>query len=224
MRALFLATIFSLSCAASNWMPESQVKAGTKAAYQTEQSCRASGEPCFDVGARPELVTEGFVSVVESCTAPANITPCDGEQSCAAAQDGLCKEIGGTPFYRETEGGMGEAYCSTCTKSVVLDQAAVQAYDAAKAAKAQSEALIAAGAKADADCKRVLHLIGGFNLQPSRTQEQINGMVSTFGPIVQALTLGRPGVAKAMIQAITPDGTVVTQAMKDLALEQLKDW
>lgn len=220
---ILTATLLMSTCAsASNWMTESQISAQSVAGYQTQQQCESSG-PCFDVGNRPELVALGFVSVDEQCSEATNITPCDGEEACAAAQVGLC-EAPARSFYRGTEGGLGEAYCSTCVKSLVTNQAAVQAYDQALAAKAQADALIAAGAKADADCKRVLHLIGGLNLQPSRTQEQINSMVASLGPVVQALSLGRPGVAKSLILAIQPDGVVVTQQMKDLALDQLKDW
>lgn len=220
---LLVLSLISLGARASNWVPESQVKIGTVFAHQLEADCQRSGERCFDIGPRPELLAKGFISIQENCSEATNVTPCDGEEACAAAQMGLC-QAPATSFYRSTEGGMGEAYCSTCVKSVVVDQAAVQVYDQAAAAKAQADAMIAAGAKADADCKRVLHLIGGLNLQPSRTQEQINAMVTTFGPIVQALSLGRPGVAKALINAIQPDGVVVTQQMKDLALDQLKDW
>lgn len=220
---LILFTLTSSHIFAANWVPLSQIKSGTVSAFQLESDCQRSGEPCLDVGERPDLVTKGFVSVKDQCSAATNVTPCDGEESCAAAQVGLC-EAPAQPYYRATEGGLGEAYCSVCTKVIEVDQAAVQAHDQELAAQAQASALIAAGAKADADCKRVLHLIGGFNLQPGRTQEQINGMVSSFGPVVQALSLGRPGVAKALIQAIQPDGTVVAQGMKDLALDQLKDW
>lgn len=207
----------------ANWMPVSKIAAQSPQAYQLEGECLKYGEACIDVGARPELVAKGFASVQDQCSAATNVTPCDGEESCAAAQVGLCQPPA-QPYYRATEGGQGEAYCSICTKILTVNQGAVDAHDQTIATSAQADALIAAGAKADHDCKRVLHLIGGFNLQPGRTQDQINSMVGAFGPIVQALSLGRPGVAKALIQAIEPDGTVVTQQMKELALEQLKDW
>ncbi len=223
MKTTLILLLISFGCLASNWMPESKIIPGSSVAYQMKADCEKTGETCFDVGDRPELVKLGLASIQDRCSEPTNVTPCDNEEACAAAQVGLC-EAPATAFYRMTGLGLGEAYCTICAKEVVLDAGAVASYDQALAAKVQSEALIAAGAKADADCKRVLHLIGGLNLQPGRTQEQINGMVTSFGSVVQALPLGRPGVAKALIQAIQPDGTVITQQMKDLALDQLKDW
>ena len=95
---------------------------------------------------------------------------------------------------------------------------------AERAAEAALAAVEQAGIKAKADCDRVLNLIRGFNLQPGRTSEQTDAMSSAFAEVKAALEDGRPNKAKALIQAATPDGVVVTQAMKDAALSLLKDW
>lgn len=64
----------------------------------------------------------------------------------------------------------------------------------------------------------ILDIIAGYNIERKLTKGQINQMMVTFKDIFDALKAGRPDTAKELINAITPDGTIVTQEMKDAIL------
>jgi hypothetical protein len=51
--------------------------------------------------------------------------------------------------------------------------------------------------------------------------EQITQMQSTFANAEAALRANRPDFAKTFINAVTPDGTLITQQMKDDVLSVL---
>lgn len=71
------------------------------------------------------------------------------------------------------------------------------------------------GVRDEKCCKEVKNLIGGWNRQRSLTAEQITQMITTFSTINLMLANDRPDSAKALISAISPDGVIVTQQMKD---------
>lgn len=85
-------------------------------------------------------------------------------------------------------------------------------------------ALKAAGSKARVACETVLDLISGHNLSSELTASQITTMAQTFGPLVQALTISRPSTAKLLIEAIEPDGVLITEQMKQDCLDELVDY
>jgi hypothetical protein len=80
------------------------------------------------------------------------------------------------------------------------------------------------GRAARAACENVLDLIAGFNLDRELTFEQITEMQTLFSNPERALRASRPSTAKVLIQAITPDGVLVTQQMKDLCIKLLSDY
>lgn len=84
--------------------------------------------------------------------------------------------------------------------------------------------LLEAGKKAREVCTQCLDTIAGFNLSRSLTVEQITEMQSTFSQIQMALMTSRPSTAKFLIGAITVDGVLVTQEMKDDVLELLTEY
>lgn len=86
------------------------------------------------------------------------------------------------------------------------------------------EEKIELGKRARAACESVLDLISGLNLDRALTVEQITLMQSTFGNIEKALQSNRPSLAKALITQVEADGVIVTQEMKDMSLELLKDF
>ena len=86
------------------------------------------------------------------------------------------------------------------------------------------EAKIALGQKARLTCDKVLDLISGYNLDRELSVEQITSMQSSFAPIELALRSGRPSLAKYHISNVSVDGVLVSQEMKDLALELLADY
>lgn len=67
---------------------------------------------------------------------------------------------------------------------------------------------------------RVLSLITGYNYSRSLTSEQINVLKTTFSKINELLKDGQPFHAKPLIQAITPDGVLVTEEIKQAILEE----
>jgi hypothetical protein len=86
------------------------------------------------------------------------------------------------------------------------------------------EAKIALGQKARLTCDKVLDLISGYNLDRELSVEQITSMQTAFAPIELALRSGRPSLAKYHIANVAVDGVLVSQEMKDLALELLADY
>lgn len=235
---IIILILISFSVSASNWVPISKIQDKSPAGYQMENDCRKTGEQCLDVGDEPEIVKLGLFSLEDVMGNDGDkpiwgsrslISPCSGEEDCKAKALAKSCIDGREPYYNAE---YSEVWCNKITgyqqkvvgKSISIKQAELAAYKAQLQAQAQAETLINMGAKADQDCKRVLHLIGGLNLLPGRTQDQIDTMSASLEPIKQALQDGRPGKAKSMIMAIEPDGKLVTQQMKDLALSQLKDW
>lgn len=88
------------------------------------------------------------------------------------------------------------------------------------AAETEREELIRRGKQAREFSTLILDLVAGFNIDRQLTAEQITTMQTTFAPIMGLLQAGRPTSAKPLIEAITPDGTIVTQNMKDAILAE----
>ena len=220
MKNLFLALLVTTSALASNWVPVSKIQEKASVGYQLESSCLASsGEQCLDVGDEPDAVK--FISLVDDWSGKYEVVVCVGEEEC---QQMLSTKI--CPLSQAfIDQDFTHVYCSSLLgKKMVLDSAGFASYKAQLQAQEQVGQLIAMGAKAEADCKKVLHLVGGLNLQPGRTADQIDQMSAALEPIKQALQDGRPSKAKALITAMEPDGVLVTAQMKALVLSILKDW
>ena len=64
-------------------------------------------------------------------------------------------------------------------------------------------------------CDSLLDLVAGNNLEKSLTIAQIDQMETDYADILAALKNYRPDKAFALITAMTPDGTLVTQEDKD---------
>lgn len=88
----------------------------------------------------------------------------------------------------------------------------------------RKDTLKAAGLKARLACQTVLDLISGHNLSANLTANQITTMAQTFGTLLQALTISRPGAAKLLINVIIPDGILITDQMKQDCLDELVDY
>jgi hypothetical protein len=80
------------------------------------------------------------------------------------------------------------------------------------------------GAKSRLACQNCLDIIAGFNLQRQLTAEQITAMQSSFSTIQTALMTSRPTSAKFLIEALTPDGVIVTEIMKSSILAELEEF
>jgi hypothetical protein len=104
-----------------------------------------------------------------------------------------------------------------------LLESSAAAWDVKVAAQAVKNSRKNAGKAARKVCEDVIDLIAGFNLERSLTTEQITQMQSTFADANALLKNNQPWGAKAAIEAITPDGTLVTQEMKDAALAEFAE-
>jgi hypothetical protein len=94
--------------------------------------------------------------------------------------------------------------------------------DADIVAKNANEDLIRAGQNKIGKCGRVLALVNGINEQKTDlTVAETQALLSTYGPIIQALGAGALETSKALIEAETPDGIVMTQADKDIILAEI---
>jgi len=83
------------------------------------------------------------------------------------------------------------------------------------------ETRIARGAADRAKCQNVLDLIAGYNRERALSIPQITQMQQTFAQAESLLRASRPDFAKQAIQAIQPDGVLVTEQMKQDALDLL---
>lgn len=105
-----------------------------------------------------------------------------------------------------------------------------QLYDCYVIAKTKLDAFIrvndikAKGAKARLACQSVLDLISGHNQTAQLTSAQITQMTTTFSPVVQALMIYRPGLAKSLIISIVPDEVIITTQLKTDVLAELVDY
>ena len=87
-------------------------------------------------------------------------------------------------------------------------------------AEQSRNARIETSKKVRALCDNILDLIAGFNLERNLTAEQITSLEGTFSNIQTLLLNKRPFSAKTLIQAITPDGVLVTEEIKASILNE----
>ena len=91
-------------------------------------------------------------------------------------------------------------------------------------AQVQEEArlanVLAVGEKITDLCNSLSKMVVGYNYTRSLTALQIEEMTTTFSPIVTLVEGKRPFSAKPLIEAITPDGVVITEQMKSDLLNE----
>lgn len=84
--------------------------------------------------------------------------------------------------------------------------------------KAARAARIETGKRDRVKCETALDLIAGYNRERVLSIEQITQMQQTFAQAESLLKANRPDFAAQVISNIVPDGTLVTQEMKDEVL------
>lgn len=90
-------------------------------------------------------------------------------------------------------------------------------------AEAAKQRRIASGERDGKVSAKAMACIRGWNREVQLTAEQITQQTTTFAPIVNLLLIGRPDSAYAVISNIVPDGTIVSQEMKDEVLSILQE-
>ncbi len=88
-------------------------------------------------------------------------------------------------------------------------------------AQVEENALVASGQISTDKCNRVLNYISGYNISQEFTTEQINTMMTTFSAVNSYLKAGMPNSALTAVNASTPDGVVVTEALKTKIIAML---
>ncbi len=117
-----------------------------------------------------------------------------------------------------------EAIYETVVQEEILAAFSIEFTEDVPSEQELMQVKIKAGAYARMACQSVLDLVAGYNLDRELTLQQITQMQSTFANAEAALRAGRPTYAKSYISAISADGVLVTQEMKDLCLELLEGY
>jgi hypothetical protein len=94
-------------------------------------------------------------------------------------------------------------------------ESAAASFDQKQTAITLRESRRAQGKAAREICLEVLDIIGGHNIENGTTGAALDSMTTTYADLLAALQNNRPMKAKSLILAVVPDGTLVTQAMKD---------
>jgi hypothetical protein len=198
--------------------------------YTKLEYCQAAKGECvaFPEGETCEVLTLKDVAEDDLSKPIRNKTEveaCDGEADC---QEKLAQK---SCLEKFINADYSEVYCSQITgyeqmtvKKLVVDAVKKAQKDARDAAKKSVEDKIALGRIARNACQSVLDLIAGSNVTRELTAEQITLMQSTFGDIERALQSNRPNLAKSLIAQVPVDGVIVTEELKAVALELLKDF
>lgn len=95
---------------------------------------------------------------------------------------------------------------------------------AAVQAISDKEAAIAAAMSAIAFGSRIIAYFGVLTDAKDLSVEQIATLNETFGPIMTLLNSGSIGTAKAAIEAITPDGVLITENDITLILGEINNF
>lgn len=234
MKLFILIFLFSCSAfAVENWFPVG--KENAKTVWTNKQKCeQAEGQTCFDITNKDPRFHEAQTSMVDDLSKPIMKPPynsinCDSDSDCYDKIAALECVLGDNPQRIKNEVLPG--WTVSCTgvtgyeqmeQTVLVENAALKAQVlAADQAKADTEAAIAARQKRMAFGSRMVAYMGVRNDAKSLNEAQTVSFLSTYGPIMQMFQAGAINTAKAQIEAVTPDGTITTQADKDALLAEI---
>lgn len=110
--------------------------------------------------------------------------------------------------------GVTTEYVTLKAEYVIEVEDITEAYNAEQAL----QQTLANGQRAEAACKQVKAYVTGYNMSRSMTSEEVSSFVATFGTIQLVLDANRPNTARVLIEAVSVDGAVVTQTLKDNCL------
>ncbi len=220
---LFFLALFSFSVSASTWMPESWINAGSKSGFSNQGNCETQTKlECFDIGQNVPQALEKTVIQVDDLGRPVylkeNTAACSDNSDCQTKFLALeCAE----GFSRVKNLDLLEVYCTKRGEGYhqkdqavfVLDQAKLDAHNAQellKAQEAEKESNIQIFLKR-IDCgKRVIALMAVRNVPKNLNTAQVAQMAATYASIKGLLETASLNTAKAAIQAVVPDGILVT--------------
>lgn len=139
------------------------------------------------------------------------LTDCDEEFEALECDDGFVKKK-----------GLISVYCyKEILEKVVVDEDLKATFDTAQAT-AQADADAMALVMANMECgKKAVARMTLINSTKSFDETQVATFVSTYSDIKQLLETGALGTAIQAIQAVTADGTIVTEADKTALVDQI---
>lgn len=216
---LILVFLISFSALASNWIPVSKITQGSKIAYQLESECQKTGEQCLDVGDSPDHVSLGFITT-EDKFLKSQEEACLDEVDCESKFQALtCENFEQTKIKNLN---LLEVYCvQPDGKKLVIDSAAIASYQAQQIAQAEQSVALAYAKKLRECGEGVMDLLLVRNSTKNLTKGQIKQMVSSFASIKGLLETGSLNSAKEEIEAVTPDGTLVTAEDKNALISAI---
>lgn len=154
----------------------------------------------------------------------ANKTYSDKEQ-CESEEGQACYEITGKDLryhtLQEIEVGQDENQQPILETQLLEDAGLKASVEAADLAQVGSEAAIALKLKNMEFGKRVLAIVSIRNDAKSLQPADVVSLSNTYAPIQGLLLNGSIATAKAQVEAITPDGTLVTQGDLDAILAEM---
>ena len=197
-----------------------------------------SGEECWDCGANDCRVVDVQTSMVDDQTKPIykakyDLSNCDSDVDCTQKQDSKNCNQGDYSTYEKNSPPIPgfsvycigiESYEQKEVKELVENSAVKTSVEASDTAKKQLETDIAARKKRIEFGTRMIAFMGVRNDSKNLTAEQSKTFLVTFGPIMSLMQAGALDTAKSEIEALTPDGTLVTQADKDAILAEINSF
>lgn len=230
---ILLVTIFSNSYA-ENWLNHSKIKSGSVEAYSLKTDCeKVSGEKCYDIGSYPSSVYSETDIEVDDYSKPTyskiDVTSCLDEADCSAKF--LAKVCSQIDYNKIKNLDLLQVYCVKLAgyekkyeKTITLDSQKLSAWQSQEAVKASERAreMAIQTALARVECgKRVIGLLIVRNSTKSLTTAQVGQINSIYSPIKGLIDTGSLVTAKEQMQAITPDGSLITQGDKDDLLAEI---
>lgn len=218
---------------AENWFPVG--KQNAKTIWVKKDRCeQVEGQACYDITGKDLRFHEPITQMVDDQSKPImkppyNATNCDSDADCELKRNALECSMGDYPTQEKNE--ILPGWTLACTgitgyqqkeETVLVENADLKAQvQFQDQAKNTLESQIQARTKRIGFGTRIVALMGVRNDAKNLTAEQSAGFLSTYGPIMQMLQAGALDTAKAQIEAITPDGTITTQADKDAILSEI---
>lgn len=236
MKFLILAilTIFTNIAHAENWLNHSKIKSGSIEAYSLKSDCeRVSGESCFNIGDYPTSVYSEVEIEVDDLQNP--IYSKNDTESCLSDEDCSAKFLALVCTQNDYEKiknlDLLQVYCVKLAgyekkyeKTIQLDSqklSAWQSQEANKATERAREMAIQTALKRIECGKRVIGLLVVRNASKTLTTAQIGQINTVYAPIKGLIDTGSLVTAKEQMQAITPDGLLITTEDKDDLIQEI---
>ena len=217
---LLILSIFIFGTASANYFPMG--KEGANTVYAAKANCEVKeGQTCYDVSeCSPNRCSLEAVEVPDFDQDPIQVitdeVPCTDEPECQAliAEETFCSDTSYQALWGDrNEDGNLSAWCvhdeypTKIVKQLVEDQDKI---DAINAAAAQRAALSAK--RAQMECaKNIQALMALRNDQKGLNPGQRKQFVAQFSEIKDLMDTGSLQAALEEVQAVQPDGTLVTQ-------------